>query len=591
VAARLRPAWALGRAEALLVYAMLLVAAGIPSAGLTLPVLSVAVAPAYYHAAADAAAQMTPGWLRVTDPDAIREYYLGLDEGTAVPWRAWREPLAAWALFALLLYTAFLCLALLLRRAWVEDERLTFPLVQVPLEIVGRDAPSSGAGGGHRGRTFFGNPAAWAGIAVPALLHSLNALHRYWPAIPAGFTSPIPVGETLTDRPWNALSDLKAVVYFSVIGLTFLLSSEVSLSLWGFFLLSRLELLLFAALGFDDRTSTAAVGFSPGWFVTNQMWGALLFYGAMLLVEGLRTAARELRRLQRAGDRPGAATLRLAFVGLVVSVALLGFWLHAAGGQLTLQLVGLAFWMLSMLSLTRLACAGGLLLIDTNFLPRDILYRTLGHNVVRPPDLVVLTYANTVVAYYPQLNMLPFMFHAVKLGEEARLPPRRLALALGLAILVALPFSFGTALALVYQRGALTLNEFQLGGMARGNFDELAAYLASPSAPQIHTPVSLAVGAAVMAALIALRRSVWWWPLSPLGYLVGSSYTVMHQLWFCVLLGWLANALVRRYGGLRAFLQCRPFFLGLILGEFLTAAVWIVIDALLGIRGHNVFPG
>src|SRR5689334_15055046 len=39
IARRLHQAWALTRSEALLVYAMLLVAAGIPSVGLTLPVL------------------------------------------------------------------------------------------------------------------------------------------------------------------------------------------------------------------------------------------------------------------------------------------------------------------------------------------------------------------------------------------------------------------------------------------------------------------------------------------------------------------------------------------------------------------------
>jgi hypothetical protein len=66
---------------------------------------------------------------------------------------------------------------------------------------------------------------------------------------------------------------------------------------------------------------------------------------------------------------------------------------------------------------------------------------------------------------------------------------------------------------------------------------------------------------------------------------------VMYHLWFCVFLGWLANALVRRYGGLREFLRFRPFFLGLVVGEFLTAAVWLGIDALLGVTGHNVFPG
>ena len=51
------------------------------------------------------------------------------------------------------------------------------------------------------------------------------------------------------------------------------------------------------------------------------------------------------------------------------------------------------------------------------------------------------------------------------------------------------------------------------------------------------------------------------------------------------------NSLVRRYGGLKGFVRFRPFFLGLVLGEFLTAAAWMLIDACLGLRGHNIFPG
>ena len=46
-----------------------------------------------------------------------------------------------------------------------------------------------------------------------------------------------------------------------------------------------------------------------------------------------------------------------------------------------------------------------------------------------------------------------------------------------------------------------------------------------------------------------------------------------------------------RWGGLRGFRRFRPFFLGLVLGEFLIAALWLGIDALLGVTGHNVFPG
>ena len=170
---RFRPAWALSRAETLLIYAMLLVASGIPSVGFTLPALSVAVAPAYYHVAEDAVNSNTASWLRVEDPDAIREYFDGLDPGAALPWHAWAAPLIAWSLFAVLLYTAFLCVSLLLRRAWVEEERLSFPLVQVPLEIAGRSARPTG------NPAFFRQPVAWLGIAVPAVLHTLNAVHTY----------------------------------------------------------------------------------------------------------------------------------------------------------------------------------------------------------------------------------------------------------------------------------------------------------------------------------------------------------------------------------------------------------------------------
>jgi hypothetical protein len=162
---------------------------------------------------------------------------------------------------------------------------------------------------------------------------------------------------------------------------------------------------------------------------------------------------------------------------------------------------------------------------------------------------------------------------------------------MGAAILLAIPLSVAITLPMVYERGALALNTWTLGGMPRQNFSEMTAYLEAPARFQPHTLATLGLGGTVMLMLVHLRRAVTWWPLSPLGYLVGSSWTVMHHLWFCVFVGWLANTLVRRYGGLHLFLRFRPFFLGLVLGEFLTAALWLALDALLGVRGHNLFPG
>lgn len=574
--ARWRPAVALTRAEILLAYTMWLVAAGIPSVGLIPGVLGVTVAPTYYANEGNGWATrlhpLMPAWLRIEDAEAVRAYFHGAAPGEGVPWGLWAAPLAAWTLFALLLYTLFFCLAALLRRAWIDQERLAYPLVQVPLELVGRDHIPRG------NRAFFRTPAALLGMAVPAVLHTLNSLHALSPGIPAGFTTPIPIGEALVERPWSALSDARVFVYFSVIGLSYLLAGEVSLSLWFFHLLTRAQLVLFSALGYDERGGAEAVGFSPSWFVTGQMWGALFAFGGFLAWDGIRRS--------RIGNRGGVA-LPL----LVASLLLLALGLRAVGGHFPIQLLGLSLWIAAMLSLARLVAAGGLVLIDTNYLPRDILYRVLGADVVRPADLTALTYQNSVFAYYPQLNMLPFMVNGLKITDEAGWRPGTAALAMSAAIGLAIPLSVAVTLPLVYDRGALALNTWTLGGMPRQNFVEMTAYLEAPARFQSHTLATLGLGGAVMMLLVHLRRSVTWWPLSPLGYLVGSSWTVMHHLWFCVFAGWLANALVRRYGGLHLFLRFRPFFLGLVLGEFLTAALWLALDALLGVTGHNVFPG
>src|SRR2546421_413348 len=72
----LAPGGALSRAELLLVYTMMLVAAGIPSVGFTQPLLGLIVAPAYYASDSNEWARrlypLIPPWLRVQDIEAAR---------------------------------------------------------------------------------------------------------------------------------------------------------------------------------------------------------------------------------------------------------------------------------------------------------------------------------------------------------------------------------------------------------------------------------------------------------------------------------------------------------------------------------------
>ena len=51
-------------------------------------------------------------------------------------------PVLNWGLLIFLVLFAFLCLTAILRRQWVDGEKLAFPLAQLPLEIAGdQDRP------------------------------------------------------------------------------------------------------------------------------------------------------------------------------------------------------------------------------------------------------------------------------------------------------------------------------------------------------------------------------------------------------------------------------------------------------------------
>ena len=62
----------------------------------------------------------------------------------------------------------------IVRRQWVEHERLVFPLTQVPLEML--QPPQSG----HLLGSLFRNPLLWIGIALPWIVLSTHGLHAYF---------------------------------------------------------------------------------------------------------------------------------------------------------------------------------------------------------------------------------------------------------------------------------------------------------------------------------------------------------------------------------------------------------------------------
>jgi hypothetical protein len=94
----------------------------------------------------------------------------------------------------------------------------------------------------------------------------------------------------------------------------------------------------------------------------------------------------------------------------------------------------------------------------------------------------------------------------------------------------------------------------------------------------------MAAGAVVTIALGLLRLRFWWWPFHPVGYLAANCWG-MHWFSQAFFAGWLFKSLVIRYGGLALFRRTVPLAIGLIAGDFMSEAAWVLVMSILRAYG------
>jgi hypothetical protein len=85
-----------------------------------------------------------------------------------------------------------------------------------------------------------------------------------------------------------------------------------------------------------------------------------------------------------------------------------------------------------------------------------------------------------------------------------------------------------------------------------------------------------------------MRANFLWWPLHPAGFALGISYA-MNYFWMCVLVAWMVKGFLIRYGGMTAHRRAIPFFLGLVLGDYTTGALWSLLSLLLGMPTYKIY--
>ena len=303
----------------------------------------------------------------------VEAWYTGVRPGDTIPLSAWILPLVLWGAFVFASYIMLGCLGVMLRAQWGEKEALAFPLLRLPMEMTEDvDAPVKH---GVLGR-FFKNPTMWVGFGIAVFVQAMNGLNLYFPDVPQIPLS-INTGSLFTEAPWNQMGGLIMNVYPIVVGVTYLLTAEVSLSLWFFYLFIKLQLIVAYMTGFLPSTLPNPVGFAgvtPKSFTMYQTVGAFWVYVAVVMWTGREHFKHVFRRaFGRAAstreEQKEAMSYPFAFWGFVASFLFLVGWSYAAGMSLS---VALALWLTYLviaLALTRVIVEGGLLFVQQGWTP------------------------------------------------------------------------------------------------------------------------------------------------------------------------------------------------------------------------------
>jgi hypothetical protein len=95
--------------------------------------------------------------------------------------------------------------------------------------------------------------------------------------------------------------------------------------------------------------------------------------------------------------------------------------------------------------------------------------------------------------------------------------------------------------------------------------------------------------------LAFLRLRYTWWPLHPIGFIMIPTFPGQH-LWLSIFVGWLCKVVILRFGGAKGYSSAKPFFVGLIVGESMAAAFWLVVGIVLSAmnvpyRAIIIMPG
>ena len=570
---RFLPRFALRQGELLTVFVMLSLSSAIAGHDMMQTVIPT-ITDAYWFATPENEWRQLfwrhlPAWLTFNDEVSMKGFYDGESTiYTMANLKGWLRPILWWTIFLTVLIWVMICLDVFLRRQWIERERLSYPIVQLPLEMTRLD-----------GR-LFKSRMMWLGFAIAGGINLINGFHVLFPEIPEIPVRHAELGQYFTQKPWKSIGWTPVYIRSFAVGLAYLMPLEMSFSIWFFYWFWKAQRVLGSALGLDVMP-----GFPYDW---QQVMGGYLVLACFALWAGRRYFFAVLKHVFRGYHSPGEIDdsrepmrYRWATIGLACGLFFLFTFSRQGGMQLwTIALYFLIYYLLAM-SLTRIRAEVGPPTIRTYATPHDILTDIFGTRLLSHGSL-------TMMRLYLTFNRgsrahpMPHTLEGFKLAEEAGMRSGRLIVAMMCAAVIGILASFWAYLLVGYQIGVVS-------DLGTGGYNLLQSWIYYPVDTDVPAVIFIGVGALFTGFFWWLRTIFPFWPFHPAAYMVAGEKSTIGRLWFSILISWGVKMILLKVGGIRLYRKAYPLFLGLILGEFIIGGIWVLIRLYTGMEMYSFY--
>ncbi|MBD3183885.1 hypothetical protein GF312_16495 [Candidatus Poribacteria bacterium] len=501
-----------------------------------------------------------PGWITVSDLNIVEGYFTGETTFHNIRYiKAWIIPILAWSGLIFMMYLSMLCISSIIRKQWTENEKLTYPITQLPTTMV-------------TDRNFFRSKAMWIGFGIVAFIRIVNGFHDLLPSIPQ-FPYGFRLDPYLTEKPWNSIGYVWMSFNFAIVGLTYFMPLDLSFSCWFFFWLTRGERVLASLMGWqslylNERASGAWIG-----ICLLTLWAGRRHLTKFLKHVIGRESIDESNEIM--GYRTAVLLFLFSFAGIVV-------FCYLAGMSLWAILMFYFFYYVLAIALGRVRAELGPPyheLIDIN--PRKMMVNFFGPMRLRGNNLTVMTFLygfNRCSRAHP----MPVLVESVRMSEKVNMRGSKLIQAITLAVAVGAIATLWSYLQLAYKYGVSSKLRGWIAHSGWESFNPLQNWLQYPQGTNVPAMYAMGGGFTFVVFLYIMRTRFLWWPLHASGYVLsGASWGGMIYFWFPVMVSWLIKSIILKHGGRGTHRKAIPFFLGLIIGDYIPRSIFSIVSLIL----------